>query len=149
MNKLRMKRSYVMTHPNRHQLFRDVPSGGVLTYIPDVLHSKHLGTDPSFYAGAVYLLTHYRLPGQPEDNLRLVFSMIKREYKRQRIGDRYAKVTPTMVKQSKAKLPMLKGKASRIKGFGQALVKVFEDIMESSDPKISSCFEMFHIFRSD
>ena len=40
-----------------------------------------------------------------------------------------------MVKQSKAKLPMLKGKASRIKGFGKGLVKVFEELMDSSDPK--------------
>ena len=46
--------------PNRHQLWRDVPSGGIHTYLPDVLHSKHLGTDASFYGGAVDLLTHYR-----------------------------------------------------------------------------------------
>ena len=127
--------SYAEAHPNRHRLWRDVPSGGVLTYIPDVLHSKHLGTDPSFYGGAVYLLTHYKLPGAPEDNLRRVFEMTVREYKKQHILDRYSKITPNMVKQSKAKLPLLKGKASRVKGFGQALVKVFEDLMDSSDPK--------------
>ena len=40
-----------------------------------------------------------------------------------------------MIKQSQAKLPLLKGKASRIKGFGKALVTVFEELMDSSDPK--------------
>ena len=106
-----------------------------MTYIPDVLHSKHLGTDPSFYGGAVYLLTHYKLPGAPEDNLSRVSEMTQIEYNKQRVPDRYPKITPNMVKQSKAKLPLLKGEASRVKGFGQALGKVFVDLMDSSDPK--------------
>ena len=141
--------SYAFAHPNRRPLWRDVPSGGVLTYIPDVLHSKHLGKDPSFYGGAVYLLTHYKLPGASEDNRIHVFEMTKREYKQQLILDRYPKITPNMVKQSKAKLPLLKGKASRIKGFGQALAKVFEEPLDSHDPKHHLVLRGAEVFRSD
>ena len=127
--------SYASSHPDRHQLFRDVPSGGIMTYIPDVLHVKHLGTDPSFYGSAVHLLTHHHMPGNPETNLTALFKLICIEYKRKRIRDRFPKLKPTMVKQAKAKLPLLKGKAGKIKAFGFALVGVFQQLMNPSDPK--------------
>ena len=97
-----------------------------MTYIPDVLHVKHLGTDPSFYGSAVHLLTHHSMPGDPDDNLNQIWQDICSEYKKQHILHRYPKLTPTMVKQSKAKLPLLKGKANKIEGFGSALVVVFD-----------------------
>ena len=40
-----------------------------------------------------------------------------------------------MIQQSKAKLPLLKGKAARIKSFGKALLPVFEQLMNKADPK--------------
>ena len=81
------------------------------------------------------MLTHYILLGDPQDNLIHVFTLIRKEYKRSKIWDRYPKLTPTMIKQSKAKLPLLKGKAARIKSFGRALVVVFEELMNKTDPK--------------
>lgn len=95
--------SYARSHPNRHILFRDVPSGGILTYIPDVLHVKHLGTDPFFYAGAIHILTHYTMSGSPQDNLDLFFQKVSIQYKINRIQCRYAKLSPTMIKQAKKK----------------------------------------------
>ena len=127
--------SYSISHPNRHRLFRDIPSGGIMTYIPDVLHTKHLGTDPSFYGSAVELLISHTMTGDPRDNLNVVFREVQHEYKRKHIQARYPKLTPTMVKQSKAKTPLLKGKAAKIKGFGSALVGVFQKLMNPSDPK--------------
>ena len=106
-----------------------------MTYIPDVLHCKHLGTDPCFYGSAVHLLTHHSMPGNPDDNLTTLWKVTCVEYKRKRIKDRYAKLKPTMVKQSKKKLPLLKGKAGKIKSFGRALVGVFPQLMNPSDPK--------------
>ena len=137
LNHLWTRLSYAASHPDRNALFRDVESGGILTYIPDVLHVKHLGTDQSMYASAVYLLTHHSMPGEPEDNLRVIFHSTQAEYRKQRIpqNDRYRCLNPTMVKQSKAKLPLLKGKAAKVKSFGFALVHVFQQHMNPSDPK--------------
>ena len=72
LNHLWSKQSYAFCHPDRHAIFRDVPSGGILTYIPDNLHVKHLGTDPPFYGSAVHLLTHHTMPMDPAENLKII-----------------------------------------------------------------------------
>ena len=129
--------TYAAKHPERHVLFRDVPSGGILTYIPDVLHVKHLGTDQSYYASVVHLLTHYHMPGDPDENLNVIFKMSCEEYKKRGLphNDRLPVLYPNMVKQSKAKLPLLKGKAAKVKVFGSVLLGVFEELMDSLDPR--------------
>ena len=106
-------------------------------YIPDVLHVKHLGTDQSFYASAVHLLTHYWMPADPEAALMVIYSLICDAYAEQGTphGDRFPTLYPTMVKQSKAKLPLLKGRAAKVKGFGSVLLIVFEKLMDKLDPK--------------
>ena len=96
---------------------------------------KHLGTDPPFYGSAVQLLTHHSMPGDPEDNLKEIWKQICTEYKTQGIAHRFPKLTPNMVKQSKAKLPLLKGKANKIEAFGSVLVIVFQKLMNNADAK--------------
>ena len=67
--------------PNRHRIFRDVPGVSISTVIPDIMHTKHLGSDSYFYGSVLKLLVCDILTGNKEDNLNQVFSEIKAEYK--------------------------------------------------------------------
>ena len=75
------------------------------------------------------------MPGDPAANLDNLFKEICIEYKKNNVNDRYSKLTPTMIKQAKAKLPLLKGKAGKVKAFGSVLIIVFRRLMNQSDPK--------------
>ena len=60
--------SLALHNPERHRIFRHVPGSGILCYILDVLHCKHLGTDPMYYGSVMRILTHH-MGGNPCDNL--------------------------------------------------------------------------------
>ena len=55
-------------HPGRMQLFH-LPGVGIRQVHPDLMHVKHLGTDPHFYGSVLQFLTHHMMPGSPEENL--------------------------------------------------------------------------------
>ena len=65
--------------PGKHVLF-SVPSFCHSKLMPDIMHTKHLGTDQLFYGSVLKLLTHGILPRSPEKNLETVWEAIKDEY---------------------------------------------------------------------
>ena len=63
-----------------HRLLRCLPGFGIANFIPDVLHVKWLGAVQYFIGGALALLPHYHMPGDPKENLIPVVAAIKLAY---------------------------------------------------------------------
>ena len=89
--------AYAAAHPNRHRVLRHVPGVGINNYCPDIMHSKHLGSDKSFVGSALRNLTHHILPGDFDGNLSGVWRQIKAEYGTQKTPTRFQNLTHRMI----------------------------------------------------
>ena len=49
--------------PARHMIMKELPGVSVTTFMLDLCHTKHLGTDQYFYASVLWLLCYDLLPG--------------------------------------------------------------------------------------
>ena len=124
--------TYAAAKPGRHRLFRHVPGLGISMYIPDEMHSKHLGIDKSFAASVLKNLTHHVLTGTDQENLTTVVRNIKLEYKKRRTQTRFNTITRTMI-HGKAKLPQLKGKAAQIRSLIPILATIWRSNMDDQE----------------
>lgn len=64
---------HALAYPNQHKLFRHAPGLAVLAWIPDWLHSKHIGCDAYFLGSvlmAMFILID--LPGSNSEKLAYV-----------------------------------------------------------------------------
>ena len=122
--------AYAHAHPHRHRVLRHVPGVGIHSYVPDIMHSKHLGTDKSFVGSALRNLTHYILPHGPGRNLRDMWKSIKLEYKAQKTSTRFQYLTHNMIQGASKKVPELSGKAAQIRSLVPVLIKVWSDYMD-------------------
>ncbi len=66
-------------HPDLHPVF-DVPGVSVLNVCPDLMHTKHLGTDAYFYGSVLKLLVGDILKGNLSDNTDLIWRELMDEY---------------------------------------------------------------------
>ena len=66
-----------MTH--RHRLM-DQPGVSALSYAPDLMHNKHLGSDQRDYGSTIKLLTHYLMPGSPQQNIEAFMEHLQQAY---------------------------------------------------------------------
>ena len=75
-------------------------------------------------------------PGSPEQNLELVWSMIRRYYDdpERHVSSRYGGLRLSMFTNDSTGYPNLKGKASEIRQLGPALLWVFEQGMDPREP---------------
>lgn len=65
---------------SRHVLF-DLPGAGVLLFIPDVMHTLHLGVYQYYMGSVLEMLTLFMLPGSAQDNMDIVWGMVLKFYK--------------------------------------------------------------------
>ena len=107
--------AYNTAHPDRHIFLKLVPGVSVLSYVPDIMHCKILGSDPVFLGNIIRYLTHYVLGGNPDQNLRLVWAEIKAFYRELCVDNRYSNLTHNMVHPPNKKLPQLKGKTADVR----------------------------------
>ena len=126
-------RQFAAQNPARHRLYRHVPGVGISHYIPDEMHVKYLGTDKSFMASTLKLLTHHVLPGTPDANLKQLWNEITAEYRILGPGTtRFQTITANMIQGKSKKIPDLKGKAAQIKGLIPVLVTIWRRHMDHS-----------------
>lgn len=117
----------------KHRIFKHVPGVGIVMYIPDVMHCKCLGSDPSFLGSVMRFLTHFLLPNDPETNLKTIWADIRSEYRRMRKCPRYGRITHNMIHPPKNKTPNLKGKAATVRAFQPVLIEVFKKHMSPAN----------------
>ena len=74
-------RRWQEARPNRHVIFRAIPGVSLSSILPDLMHSKHLGSDAYFYGSVLKMLTHTMLPDSHAANLATVSEQIMEQYK--------------------------------------------------------------------
>ena len=72
--------SWAVAFPDRSHIFKQLPGFGIEQYIPDVMHTLHVGTYQYAFASAIKLLTHHHLPGQAEENVETLWEEIRQAY---------------------------------------------------------------------
>ena len=127
--------THAIKFPLRHILFRHLPGVGVAAIIPDVLHTKHLGTDAYYCGGVLKILVWYVMAGTPKENLDNLWIDIQAEYAVQRTQHRYTVLTLRMIQSSKSPLPQLSGRGSVIKDFVPVLAKIAEKHLNQRLPQ--------------
>ena len=133
--RVRSDAQFAAENPARHRLYRHVPGVGISHYIPDEMHSKHLGTDKSYIGSTLKLLTHHILPGTPDANLKQLWREITAEYKQyDRTITRFQMITANMIHGRSKKIPELKGKAAQIKGLVQVVLVIWGRHMDHGNP---------------
>jgi hypothetical protein len=105
-------------------------------FLPDILHVKHLGTDPMYFGSVMKMLTHFIIEDgvNPDRNLRLLFEEIVAIYKHLKITDRYHTLKHSMIHPNGKKLPQLKGRGAQVKQMGPVLLLLFEKYMDKGNP---------------
>ena len=58
-----------------------VPGLGIVNWVPDVMHCKHIGSDQNLYGSTLYVLTYYIMHDSPEDNMEYLWELIGDYYK--------------------------------------------------------------------
>lgn len=67
-------------HPDHHPIF-DLPGLGILAFVPDVMHTCHLGIYQHILGSTLEMLVTHILRGTPEQNMAKVWSMVQAYYK--------------------------------------------------------------------
>ena len=71
-------------HPDAHILLNglNIAIGmGILNWVPDHMHCKHLGTDQYFYGSVMYVLIYHIMGDSPEENCDFFVEQLKDTYK--------------------------------------------------------------------
>ena len=99
MKSLWTKESYIAAHPDRHWLLRCLHGFSVLRYIPDILHTKHLGTDKFYFGVILELLCFHIIQGgvDPDLNLDVVWDDISSFYADLKTRNRYHELKQSMI----------------------------------------------------
>ena len=90
-----------------------VPGVSITVIAPDLLHTKHLGTDAYFLGSVLVMLTHHLLPGSRSENLEVIWSELEDAYRAQKTVYRFGNIKETMFWSSK-ELPKLKGRPGSV-----------------------------------
>jgi hypothetical protein len=84
--------------------------------------------DQYFFGSVLKYITHYLLPGSPDENLEICWGLIQAGYRGER-GGRFGNLRVAMYDKD-GEFPRLKGKAGEIRHFGKALLYAFENLMD-------------------
>ena len=127
--------SNTAAHPDRHRLFRHVPGAGVNCFVPDWLHTKHIGCDAYFLGGILqYMLAYMGLPGSPAEILKMIWQELRDAYNKLKLNkNRLWSLSFTMVQSEGAKLPCLKARGAQIKSAVPAISLVFAKYANPDD----------------
>ena len=102
----------------------------VLSFYPDWMHCKSLGIDKPLLGSVLYILIHYILLGDVEDNLKQVWDDIQEGYVALGTENRYGHMRRTMFTTKSQ--PKVKGKAAEVRDLGPAMVRVLRKHMNAN-----------------
>lgn len=119
---------WAASRPDRHPLFK-LQGVSILSFVPDVLHTMHLGTYQYAFASVLKTLTHYSMGGTIEQNLAQVWESIRSYYREHNVPVRFSDIKPSMYAGTDASFPTLKGKAAEVRHLAAPLLFTFEKYM--------------------
>ena len=102
----------------------------ILSFYPDWMHCKSLGIDKPLLGSVLYVLIHYILPGDVEENLQEVWDDIQEAYEHFGSENRYGHMRRTMFTTKSQ--PKLKGKAAEVRDMGPVMVRVWRKHMNAN-----------------
>ena len=102
----------------------------ILSFYPDWMHCKSLGIDKPLLGSVLYVLIHYILPGDVEENLQEVWDDIQEAYEHIGSENRYGHMRRTMFTTKSQ--PKLKGKAAEVRDMGPVMVRVWRKHMNAN-----------------
>jgi len=129
----RQQVTWAAAMPRRHELFMAPFSCGIASFFPDVMHTKHMGTDAWFYGSVLWLLCFELLPNSPEANLQVVWSEAKRHLQQHGEANRFNNLKLSMF-VNEGGFPKLKGRAIEIRNLGPPLVEIWSNRMDGASP---------------
>ena len=72
-------RAWLDANPGRADLFK-LPGVTISNFVPDLMHTAHLGTYAYFFGGVLQLLTHHTMGGPPAENIQHIWNQVKDFY---------------------------------------------------------------------
>ena len=102
----------------------------ILSFYPDWMHCKSLGIDKPLLGSVLYVLIHFVLPGDVEENLQVVWDDIQEAYEHIGSENRYGHMRRTMFTTKSQ--PKLKGKAAEVRDMGPVMVRVWRKHMNAN-----------------
>ena len=87
------------------------------------MHCKSLGIDKPMLGSVLWLLIHFVMPDEPENNLKIVWQDIVREYDELGTVNRYGFMRQTMFTTKSQ--PKLRGKAGEVKDLGPVILRIW------------------------
>ena len=102
----------------------------ILSFYPDWMHCKSLGIDKPLLGSVLYVLIHFVLPGDVEENLQVVWDDIQEAYDDIGTENRYGHMRRTMFTTKSQ--PKLKGKAAEVRDMGPVMVRVWRKHMNAN-----------------
>eukprot|EP00974_Lingulodinium_polyedra_P114236 11059959-Lingulodinium_polyedra.AAC.1 len=84
--------------PNRHMVFHRIPGLSILNYVPDVMHTFHLGIYQWAFGSIIKYIVQYHLQGTVDDNLKVLMARIQVGYGEAEVppSSRFTNITRTM-----------------------------------------------------
>ena len=73
--------SWVAAHPNRSELFRKVPGLTIHAYVPDIMHTLHLGAYSYMLGSILKHLVMHHMGGSVKKNCEDVWAELDKAYK--------------------------------------------------------------------
>ncbi len=123
--------SWWHANPGRHDLFH-LPGVGITAFVPDLLHTKHLGTDSYFYGSVLAFLTSHCMGGSAQDNLDLLRSEIQEHYRLHGVSCKFQNMKLSMF-ENPGGFPRLKGRGAEIRHLAAPLHFVFCKHMDEAN----------------
>lgn len=121
--------TWVASRPNRHPVFQ-LAGVSVANFVPDLMHTLHLGVYQWSFGSIMKLLTHHIMPGTVSNNLEVLMDKFKEKYTELGTSVRFNDIRPTMYDHGNDQFPRLKGQASEIRHFVPVLKDVFRAHMD-------------------
>ena len=130
MGPVGLPKVFLQQRPRAHPVFQptEIPGGGLSLFVPDWMHTKSLGVDANLLGGCIAYLARVFLPGSTNENMALIWSGIRREYRSQKVAGRLGRLTFKMVQNEP--FPRLSAKAHEIR----CLLPVMETLLRAWAP---------------
>ena len=116
-----------------HPIFR-VPGVSHFSLEPDELNVFYLGTVQYLLGSVLYLLAYHVMRGDPEENMRAVWTQVVDYYKQNSVATQFSQLglaSFCSVSSPHAAYPRLKGKGAECKDVVAPLAKIWRDITKA------------------